>query len=130
MFSPPKLSLTIWGIKHIHLPLLSVFYQTQPSSTQIFCFDFEKQNNKHFIQLLYLAPSLFTFESVCCKWFYFRPSLDWAWWRESAFEPTTPERLAFVGSEIRKCEEVWKSIPRQDNRRMAESRLLRVSDPC
>ena len=42
MFSPPKISYTIWGIKAICLHLLTVFYLTQPFSKQIICFDFQK----------------------------------------------------------------------------------------
>ncbi len=45
MFSPPKLSWVISGIKYICLHLLPVFYLIQPSSKQIICFDFRKQNS-------------------------------------------------------------------------------------
>jgi hypothetical protein len=45
MFSPPKISLTVWGIKYICLHLFTVFYLIQPSSKQIICFDFRKQNS-------------------------------------------------------------------------------------
>jgi hypothetical protein len=45
MFSPPKISYTIWGIKYICLHLLTVFYLIQPSIKQIICFDFGKQNS-------------------------------------------------------------------------------------
>jgi hypothetical protein len=45
MFRPPKISLTISGIKYIWLHLLPVFYLIQPSSKQIICFDFQKQNS-------------------------------------------------------------------------------------
>jgi hypothetical protein len=45
MFSPPKISWVISGIKYIYLHLLPVFYLIEPSSKQIFCFDFRKQNS-------------------------------------------------------------------------------------
>ena len=45
MFSPPKISWTVYGIKNICLHVLAVFYLTQPSRKQIICFDFEKQNS-------------------------------------------------------------------------------------
>ncbi len=45
MFSPPKISETIPGIKYICLHLFTVFYLIQPSSKQIICFDFRKQNS-------------------------------------------------------------------------------------
>ncbi len=44
MFSPPKISWVVSGIKYICLHLLPVFYLIQPSSKQINCFDFRKQN--------------------------------------------------------------------------------------
>ncbi len=45
MFSPPKISWVISGIKDICLHLLPVFYLIQPSSKQFICFDFQKQNS-------------------------------------------------------------------------------------
>jgi hypothetical protein len=45
MFSPPKISWVVSGIKYICLYLLPVFYLIQPSSKQIICFDFQKQNS-------------------------------------------------------------------------------------
>jgi hypothetical protein len=45
MFSPPKMSWVVSGIKYICLHLLPVFYLIQPSGTQIICFDFQKQNS-------------------------------------------------------------------------------------
>ena len=39
MFSPPKISSTVYGIKSICLLVLTVFYLTQTSSKQILCFD-------------------------------------------------------------------------------------------
>ncbi len=44
MFSPPKISQTIWWIKYICLRLFTDFYLIQPSNKQIVCFDFGKQN--------------------------------------------------------------------------------------
>ncbi len=41
----PKNKLDRLRNKNICLHLLYVFYPTQPSSKQIFCFDFEKQNS-------------------------------------------------------------------------------------
>jgi hypothetical protein len=45
MFSPLKISWVISEIKYICLHLLPVFYLIQPSSKQIICFDFRKQNS-------------------------------------------------------------------------------------
>ncbi len=45
MFSPPKISWVIWGIKYIYLLLFTVFFLIQPSSKQIICFGFGKQNS-------------------------------------------------------------------------------------
>jgi hypothetical protein len=45
MFSPPKISWVVSGIKYICLYLLTVFYLIQPSRKQIICFDFQKQNS-------------------------------------------------------------------------------------
>ncbi len=45
MFSSPKISLTIQGMKYICLRLFTVFYLIQPCSKQIICFDFGKQNS-------------------------------------------------------------------------------------
>jgi hypothetical protein len=45
MFSHPKISWVVSGIKYICLLLLPVFYLIQPSSEQIICFDFQKQNS-------------------------------------------------------------------------------------
>jgi hypothetical protein len=45
MFSPPKISWVVSGIKYICLHLLPVFYLIQPSSKQFICFDFQKQNS-------------------------------------------------------------------------------------
>ncbi len=45
MFSPPKISWVVKGIKCICLHFLPVFYLIQPSSKQIICFDFGKQNS-------------------------------------------------------------------------------------
>ncbi len=45
MFSPPKISWVVSGIKYICLHSLTVFYLIQPSSNQIICFDFRKQNS-------------------------------------------------------------------------------------
>ncbi len=44
-FSPPKISCVVSGIKYICFHLLQVFYVIQPSSKQIICFDFRKQNS-------------------------------------------------------------------------------------
>ncbi len=46
MFSPPKTSLTIQGIKYICLQLITAFYLIQPSSKQIICVEFRKQNSE------------------------------------------------------------------------------------
>jgi len=45
MFSLPKISWVVWGIKYICLHLLPVFYLIQPSSKQIIWFYFQKQNS-------------------------------------------------------------------------------------
>ena len=45
MFSPPKISWVVSGLKYICVHLLPVFYLIQPSSKQIICFDFQKQNS-------------------------------------------------------------------------------------
>ncbi len=45
MFSPPKISWVVSGIKYICLHLLPVFYLIQPSSKQIICFDYQKLNS-------------------------------------------------------------------------------------
>ncbi len=45
MFSPPEIRRVNSGIKYICLHLLPVFYLIQPSSKQIICFDFGKQNS-------------------------------------------------------------------------------------
>ncbi len=45
MFSPPKISLTVWGINYIYFHIFTVFYLIQPSRKQIICFDFWKQNS-------------------------------------------------------------------------------------
>jgi hypothetical protein len=45
MFSPPKISWVILGIRYICLHFVTVFYLIQPSSKQIICFDFGKQNS-------------------------------------------------------------------------------------
>jgi hypothetical protein len=45
MFSLPKISWVVSGIKHICLHLLPVFYLIQPFSKQFICFDFQKQNS-------------------------------------------------------------------------------------
>jgi hypothetical protein len=45
VFSPPKISKTVRGIKHICLDLFTVFYLIQPSSKQFICFDFGEQNS-------------------------------------------------------------------------------------
>ena len=45
LFSPPKISWVVSGIKYICLHSLTVFYLIQPSSNQIICFDFRKQNS-------------------------------------------------------------------------------------
>jgi hypothetical protein len=45
MFSPSKISWVVSGMKYICLQLLPVFYLIQPSSKQIICFDFRKQNS-------------------------------------------------------------------------------------
>ncbi len=45
MFSPPKISWVVWGIKYICLHVFTVFYLIQPSSNQIICFEFGKQNS-------------------------------------------------------------------------------------
>ncbi len=54
MLSPPKISLVVSGIKYICLHLLPVFYLIQPSSKQIFCFDFRKQNSVLPMDSMYL----------------------------------------------------------------------------
>ncbi len=45
MFSPPKISQTVRGIKYNGSHLFTVFYLIQPSSKQIICFDIQKQNS-------------------------------------------------------------------------------------
>ncbi len=45
MFIPPKISWVVSGIKYTFLHLIPVFYLIQPSSKQIICFDFCKQNS-------------------------------------------------------------------------------------
>ncbi len=45
MFSPPKISWAVSGIIYICLHLFPVFYLIQPSSKQIICFDFWKQDS-------------------------------------------------------------------------------------
>ncbi len=45
MFRPPKISWAVWEIKYIFLHYLPVIYLIQPSSKQIICFDFRKQNS-------------------------------------------------------------------------------------
>ncbi len=45
MFSPPKISWVVSGIKYICLYLLLIFYLIQPLRKQIICFDFGKQNS-------------------------------------------------------------------------------------
>ncbi len=45
MFSPPKISWLVSGIKYICLHLLPVFYLIQPSSKQFICFDFQKEKS-------------------------------------------------------------------------------------
>jgi hypothetical protein len=45
MFRTPKISWVVSGIKYIYLHLLLVLYLIQPSSKQIICFDFQKQNS-------------------------------------------------------------------------------------
>ena len=42
---PSNYKLDHLRIKNIFLQLLKVFYQAQPTSKQIICFDFEKQNS-------------------------------------------------------------------------------------
>jgi hypothetical protein len=42
MFSPPKISWVISGIKYICLRLLPVFYLIHATRKQIICFDFRK----------------------------------------------------------------------------------------
>jgi hypothetical protein len=59
MFSPPKISWTISGIKCICLHILSVFYLIQPFIKQIICFDFRKQNSV--LPIVFCVPcSLYT----------------------------------------------------------------------
>jgi hypothetical protein len=43
MFSPPKISWVVSGIKYICLHLFTVFNLIQPSSKQFICFDFGKK---------------------------------------------------------------------------------------
>ncbi len=64
MFSPPKISSTVWGIKYICLQLFTVFYLIQPSSKQIICFDFGKQNSM--LPIVFYVP-----------WFIVCLDLDW-----------------------------------------------------
>ncbi len=56
MFSPLKISCAIWGIKYIFLQLPPVFYLIKPSSKQIICFDFQKQNSA--LTIVFYAPCL------------------------------------------------------------------------
>ncbi len=56
MFSPPKISWVISGIKYICLHLLPVFYLIQPSSKQFICFDFREQNSV--LLIVYYLPWL------------------------------------------------------------------------
>jgi hypothetical protein len=58
MFSPPKISWVISGIKYICLRLLPVFYLIQPSSKQIICFDFRKQNSV--LPIVFYVPWLYS----------------------------------------------------------------------
>jgi hypothetical protein len=43
LFSPPKISWVVSGIKYICLHLIPVFYLIQPSSKQNICFDFQNK---------------------------------------------------------------------------------------
>ncbi len=68
MFSPPKISWVVSGIKYICLHLLPVFYLIHPSSKQIICFDFRKQNSVLLPLVFYLpwryqSPNLFLLEN-------------------------------------------------------------------
>ncbi len=56
MFSPPKISKAVSGIKYICLHLLPVFCLIQPSSKQIICFDFQKQNSV--LPIVFYVPFL------------------------------------------------------------------------
>ena len=53
MLSPPKISWTVLRIKSICLHVLIIFYLTQPSSKQIICFDFKKQDSALPYNILY-----------------------------------------------------------------------------
>ncbi len=57
MFSPPKISWVILGIKYICLHLIPVFYLIRPSSKQIICFNFCKENSV--LPIVFYVPWLF-----------------------------------------------------------------------
>ncbi len=59
MFSPPKISYTVWGIKYICLQWYTVSYLIQPSSKHIVCFDFGKQNSVLPIVFYVLWPTYY-----------------------------------------------------------------------
>ncbi len=60
MFSPPKISWVVSGIKYICLHLFTVFYLVQPSSKQIIYFDFRKQNSV--LPIVFYVPYFTIFE--------------------------------------------------------------------
>jgi hypothetical protein len=56
MFSPPKISWVVLGIKYICLHLLPVFYLIQPSNKQLICFVLRKKNSV--LPILFYVPWL------------------------------------------------------------------------
>ncbi len=75
MFSPPKISWVVSGMKNICLHLLPVFYLIQPSSKQIICFDFQKQNS---VLWCYLYSILCTLAQTIYKINYYNQT-NWIW---------------------------------------------------
>jgi hypothetical protein len=55
MFSPPKITWAVWGIKYIFY-LLPVFYLIKASSKQIIWFDFQKQNSV--LPIIFYVPCI------------------------------------------------------------------------
>ena len=70
MFSPPKLSKTIWGIISFYLDLLTtMFYLTQPSNKQIICFDKKICKNSALLIVFYILEIT---DSTRLTWVGFR----------------------------------------------------------
>ncbi len=76
MFSPPKITWVISGIKYICLHLLPVFYIIQPSSKQIICFDFRKQNTYSILCTLLAIKSIMSLGWKFCFCYLFCSRLD------------------------------------------------------